>query len=387
LSAMVGSIDISAPVSIVFGEAVAPAAVNTQLASFGSSRVLLVTGETVRHTRAFAAIEAAIGQRLGAVFSDLRPHLPRPVVLEGARVFRALSADAVVSLGGGTCSDAGKAIRLAVALGIETESDFDNVERVTHASAGAGAAPQIAIPTTLAGAEFTQVAGITDPTRHEKQVFGGPGFAPRVTVLDPLMTEEIPLELWRMGALKVLSDAIEVLTLPDLNPALTPLAEHSVALITRALSGNKLTTPQSRLQLQLATWMGMFAITQSKTKLGLATVLRHVLGPGLGAAHAAVAAALIVPVYRFNAGDLDTDRHDALARSLGVAAQGNREQAIATKLTALTAPAVTGLRDFGSSLEILAGFSAAIAEETGTTTNPRKGVTASEISELLTSAY
>jgi maleylacetate reductase len=382
-----GSIDVRSPVSVVFGEGIAAATVTERLNELAAKRVLVVTDPAVRCTEAFDVVRRAVGDRLAGTFSNARAHLPREVVIEGVEAFRSAGADAVLTLGGGSCTDAGKAVRLAAVLGIKSVGDFDHITPDALLEAGRSTAHQIALPTTLAGAEFTDVAGVTDLARVEKQVLGGPGFAARVAVLDPALTAETPDDIWACGALKVLSDAIEMLTLPDLNPAVAPLAERAITLISGELRGGDLATPQSRLTLQLATWMGTFTLVQSHSKLGLATALRHVCGPGLGAPHAAIAAVFLPHAYRFNGPFILDERQQAIAHALGLDRPGPDGSAIADRLGELTSALVQGLRDFGVDREQFLRLAAVVAGESNRTTNPRRDIAAAEIEQLLETSY
>jgi alcohol dehydrogenase class IV len=129
----------------------------------------------------------------------------------------------------------GQAVRLAAALRLKSAADFGDVAHDALLVAGLQTTPQVAVPTTLAGAEFTHMAGVTDPATTQKQILGGPGFGPRVVVLDPALTATTPSDVWQLGALKVMSDAIEILTPPELSPPLGPLAAEAVRLICSEL--------------------------------------------------------------------------------------------------------------------------------------------------------
>ena len=382
-----GSIEVPAPVTVVYGTGIAEETVAAHLAGLGAQRVLITTDATVRGTDSYAVVANAVGKRLAGTFTGTRAHLPRPVVIEAVELFREVGADAVVSVGGGSCSDAGKAVRLAAALDVKSEADFDRCPPDVLAVAGLQSAPQVAVPTTLAGAEFTQVAGVTDPATKHKQVLGGPGFGARIVVLDPGLTVSTPSDVWRLGAFKVLSDAVEILTLPELSPALAPLAAHAVRLIGGELYRDELDDPPSRLKLQLATWMESFTLVQSHSKLGLATALRHVCGPGLGAPHAAVAAVFLPHAYRFNGPFIPDERQQAIAHALGLDGPGRDGSAIADRLGELTSALVHGLRDFGVDREQFPGLAAAVARESNRTTNPRRDIAAAEIEELLETSY
>ncbi len=105
------------------------------LTDLGSKRVLVVTGPSRRGV-------AEVGEHLSflplRVFDQARRHVPQATVDEALAVLDEHEADTVVSLGGGSTTGLAKALRL------QREFHF------------------VAVPTTYAGSEFTNIYGITD---------------------------------------------------------------------------------------------------------------------------------------------------------------------------------------------------------------------------------
>ena len=93
------------------------------------------------------------------------------------------AVDGVVSFGGGSCADLGKAV-----------SYFTEQEAGTPGASYADrpALRHIAIPTTYSGAELTPFFGMTDERTHTKGGGGGPTSAPIAVVYDPLLTLSTP---------------------------------------------------------------------------------------------------------------------------------------------------------------------------------------------------
>jgi alcohol dehydrogenase class IV len=133
--------------------------------------------------------------------------------------------------------------------------------------------------------------------------------------------------------------------------------------------------------------MGTFTLVQSHSKLGLATALRHVCGPGLGAPHAAIAAVFLPHAYRFNGPFILDERQQAIAHALGLDRPGPDGSAIADRLGELTSALVQGLRDFGVDREQFLRLAAVVAGESNRTTNPRRDIAAAEIEQLLETSY
>src|SRR6267143_344564 len=92
-------------------------------------------------------------------------------------------ADAVVSFGGGSCADLGK----AVCFFTEQEAGTPGASYVDRP-----ALPHVSIPTTYSGAELTPFFGMTDETSKRKTGAGGPTIAPIAAIYDPELTLSTP---------------------------------------------------------------------------------------------------------------------------------------------------------------------------------------------------
>jgi maleylacetate reductase len=133
-------------------------------AELGLERLLLVT------TRRGAA--AAGGVPVAGVYDGVRSHVPVETVREAAERVRALDADGLVGLGGGSAIDACKAVTAELLLERELRT--------------------IAVPTTYAGAEWTPYFGLLlapgrkGGGRHERA-------KPVAAIYDPELTLGLPL--------------------------------------------------------------------------------------------------------------------------------------------------------------------------------------------------
>ena len=116
-----------------------------------------------------ARLVKAMGSALASTFAGVTSHAPAPVVQAAVMQARRDGVDAIVSFGGGSCADTGKAINF-----------FAEQEAGTPGASWADrpALPHIAVPTTYSGAELTPFFGMTDPHTRQKQGAGGPTCAP-----------------------------------------------------------------------------------------------------------------------------------------------------------------------------------------------------------------
>ena len=338
-----GSITVESPFSVLYGTGCTRGLIGDELR--GARRALLVTSRSVARSPAGRLACDALGPALAAVFDGVVPHLPRPVVFELVEAYRSVGADAVVTLGGGSTTDAGKALRLALGLGLR-----DPTELGALPTGGSPAeVPHIAIPTTLSGAEFSALLGVTDPITGRKQPLRWHGLTPTATFLDAEAVASTPPELWSAGVLKVISDTMEVLTATDLSPLLEPLALQGLAWLSDAVLSGTLHEPDTRLRAQLASWSAVFTIVQSGSRLGVATALRHVVPPAIGAPHGAFSATLLSHVYRFTSADVPDERHRRIAAALDLVDGRDPAGRIADHLDelVLAAGVPTSLRAYG----------------------------------------
>jgi len=81
----------------------------------GGKRALVLCGATVSRGEMLAKVKAGLGDKLAAVFAEVQSHTPIEMVDRALAQFRASGADAIVTVGGGSAIDAGKAISVMLA--------------------------------------------------------------------------------------------------------------------------------------------------------------------------------------------------------------------------------------------------------------------------------
>ena len=94
---------------LVFG-AGAVKRVSELLKALGARRVLLVTTAGRHDSDDGARVRAALGSTLVSTFAEVESHVPVPLVQRAVQQARRDAVDAVVSFGGGSCADMGKAV-------------------------------------------------------------------------------------------------------------------------------------------------------------------------------------------------------------------------------------------------------------------------------------
>lgn len=196
------------------------------LRSLGVRRALLVTTAGRAVSDDGARVRRAIGSALTGEFAEVESHVPAPVVQRAVQQARRDGVDAVVSFGGGSCADLGKAVCFFTeqAAGMPGTSFTDRPSL-----------PHVSIPTTYSGAELTPFFGMTDPATRQKSGGGGPTIAPLVAVYDPELTTSTPARVSAETGMNALAHCVEVVYSPSRTPEAESIALAGVRRIARAL--------------------------------------------------------------------------------------------------------------------------------------------------------
>jgi alcohol dehydrogenase class IV len=134
---------------------------------------VLASGSLARDTEVVTGIRRVLGNRCAGVTAKIGAHTPRTDVVEAANAAREAHADLILTVGGGSVTDAAKMVGLCLGNDVTQPSALD-AYRATTASDGSTIRPAvkapavrfIAIPTTLSAGDFNASAGCTDTARH-----------------------------------------------------------------------------------------------------------------------------------------------------------------------------------------------------------------------------
>ena len=272
-------------------------------------RVLLVTGRSADRSRAFAqALETAGLQSMTFAVSG---EPTTDDVLLGARIAKKESADVVISFGGGSAIDAGKAI---AALLANPGDLLDYLEVVGRARPLAQpSAPFIAIPTTAGtGTEVTRNAVLASPAHRVKVSLRSPLLLPRLAVVDPELTYDLPSAVTATTGLDALTQLIEPFVSCRANPLTDALCRDGMRRAARSLrtayrlasAANAASPARSeelkaaRADLALASLFSGMALANAG--LGAVHGFAAPIGGMIAAPHGAICAALLPHVMRAN---------------------------------------------------------------------------------------
>ncbi|MFC3225844.1 iron-containing alcohol dehydrogenase [Marinibaculum pumilum] len=285
---------------VIWGQPAAEAVLaEAELRSAG--RVFIVASHSLNtKTPVVQRIADALGSRHAGTFDGCREHAPRDTVVAAILAARAARPDLIVSVGGGTVIDTVKIVLIGLAHDVTTEEEL-SAYRMT---AGAKIAPppcrQIAVPTTLSAAEFSNLGGSVDPKRGVKDPFTGPEVGPAAVILDPAACIYTPELLWTSTGIRAVDHAVEGLC--SIRPA--PLADgctqHALRLFKEGLPASRDNPDdlEGRLLCQQAAWLAATGIL--RTPYGASHGIGHALGGVTGMAHGITSCVMLPAVMRWN---------------------------------------------------------------------------------------
>ena len=195
-------------------------------------KALLVTDANLVKIGLLEEVKASL-DAAGVPYSIYDKVMREPVVEyveEGLRAFRDAGADIVVSVGGGSPIDAGKAIA-SLSRNPGEISDYVGTSKIAKPSA-----PLIAIPTTAGtGSEVTPFTIITNTQTNVKMLISSPHLLPTVALVDPIMTLKMPQGITAATGLDALTHAIEAYVSIKAQPLTDTFALQAIRLISSNL--------------------------------------------------------------------------------------------------------------------------------------------------------
>jgi alcohol dehydrogenase class IV len=307
-------------------------------------RALVVTGRNPH--RAGPLLELLRGHGVDSVIFSTSGEPEVQTIKDGAALATKEYCDLVVAFGGGSALDTGKAVAALAANGGDI---FDHLEII-----GRGrplvrpSLPVIAIPTIAGtGSEATRNAVLASPEHRLKVSLRSPFMLPRIAIVDPELTHDLPPALTASTGLDALTQLIEPFVCTRANPVTDVLCREGMTRVARSLRAafDDGHNACAREDMALAGLFGGIALANGG--LGAVHGLAGPIGGILPAPHGAVCAALLPHVVETNLAALRKrgPTGDALARYEMVARiLTDREAAVADDAVAWLKELTTYLR-------------------------------------------
>lgn len=341
-------------------------------------RVVIVTSSSLARVSSVPSdAVAALGELCAGLFDGVQPHTPAPSADALVALLRSTQADLVVTFGGGSPIDTVKVALAVLAAGAERALDVSG----RPASWTLPKVRQIAVPTTLSGAEFSDLAGLTDPETQIKGGVAGPGIGPQEVILDPALAAHTPRDLWLSTGIRAVDHAAETICSIAPNPytdalALAGLAQLAASLRTTAAAPDDLA---ARLASQQAVWLASAGL--DRTPYGASHGIGHQLGAIAGVPHGVCSCVLLPAVLDWNKGET-TQAQARIAEVLGAA---SASEGVRSLLLDLGLP--LRLRDIGVSQAQLDLIAETSVQNRWVRTNPRRIGSAADVRQILDLAW
>jgi len=300
-------------------------------------RAFVITGRSLNEkTGLIRRVEALLGGRHAGTFAGIGQHTPGGTVEKAATEAEAAAADLLVSVGGGSVIDGTKAVAREL-----------------------GYPQQVAVPTTLSGAEWAHRAGVTDERMGRKRGFDDPKTVPRVVVLDPGATVFTPERLWLSTGVRALDHAVEGFLYGGDHPVndVTGLEGARRLMEYLPLSRREPEDLDVRLELQLASWLAYFG--PANTPMGLSHELGRRIGASYEVPHGITSCITLAPSLQVMKQRVQGDRWSKLSESLG----GEPPERVSSLVEDLGLP--RRLREVGVPEEDLEAIAGEYGEEAG----------------------
>ena len=250
------------------------------------------------------------------VYSDIKPNPTIENVKSGVAAYKASGADYMITIGGGSSMDTGKAIGIII-----NNPEFADVRSLE------GVAPTknrtvftIAVPTTAGtAAEATINYVITDVERKRKFVCVDTNDIPDIAIVDPDMMSSMPKGLTASTGMDALTHAIEGYTTKAAWTLADCLNLEAIKLISHNLRKAVNNDPDGREAMALGQFVTGMAF--SNVGLGIAHSMAHTLGAVYDTPHGVACAMMLPIVMEYNA-ETTGDKFKNIAKAMGVDTTG-----------------------------------------------------------------
>jgi maleylacetate reductase len=337
---------------------------------------VMASGTLDRETDVVETVRQVLGNRLAGVCAKIGSHTPRVDVVAAANAARAANADLIVTVGGGSVTDAAKMVGLCLGNDVTEPEQLDRLRAVITADGRterpvvkAPTVRSVDVPTTLSAGEFTAMAGCTDTVRNVKESFAHPLMMPLAVILDPAVTIHTPDWLFLSTGIRAVDHAVEDIC--SINP--TPFSDgtslQALRLLAAGLPAVKADPGDlaARLNCQLGAWMSIMGTQNGVTK-GASHGIGHVLGGTAHVPHGYTSCVMLPHVLRFNE-PVNAKRQKWVSEALG-RPDALAGDAVADLIASLGLPST--LRDVGVKQEQLDEIAAGSMHDRWVHTNPRK---------------
>ncbi|MEU9168646.1 maleylacetate reductase [Streptomyces sp. NPDC048420] len=259
------------PQRVVFAAGGSPAAVAAEVAALGGTKVMLIASDREKE------LADPIDKEIPVVLrhEEVVMHVPVEVAERARRAAADVGADVLVSVGGGSTTGLAKAVALATGL------------------------PIVAVPTTYAGSEATNVWGLTEGETKTTGV--DDKVLPASVVYDAGLLTTLPGGMTVASGLNAMAHCVDSMWGPRADPIDRALAQEGIRALAAGLPTVAVdsTSVQGIEQTLYGAYLAAVAFASAGS--GMHHKICHVLGGMFNLPHAQTHAVVLPYVLAFNA--------------------------------------------------------------------------------------
>ncbi|GAA3998565.1 maleylacetate reductase [Streptomyces plumbiresistens] len=259
------------PQRVVFADGESPLAVAAEVEALGGSRVMLIASDREKQLADPIAKEIPVVLR----HDEVVMHVPVEVARRARQAAAAADADILVSVGGGSTTGLAKAVAMTTGL------------------------PIVAVPTTYAGSEATNVWGLTEgdtkTTGVDNEVL------PASVVYDAGLLTTLPGAMTVASGLNAMAHCVDSMWGPRADPLDRALAQEGIRALATGLPAvaDDSTSVEGIEQTLYGAYLA--AVSFASAGSGMHHKICHVLGGMFNLPHAQTHAVVLPYVLAFNA--------------------------------------------------------------------------------------
>ena len=247
------------------------------------------------------------------IFSDIKPNPTIKNVQDGIKAFKSFNPDVIISIGGGSVIDTGKAI--GIIINNPAFADVKSLEGV--ADTKNKAFPMICFATTAGtAAEVTINYVITDEDAQRKLVCVDPNDIPVLAFNDAEMMVSMPKGLTASTGMDALTHAIEGYITLGANPLTDLLCWNSIKFIADNLKNAVDNGKDLKAREGMAYGSYVAGMAFSNVGLGIVHSMAHPLGARFDIPHGVANALLLPYVMEYNK-EAAKEKYVDIARAMG----------------------------------------------------------------------
>ena len=255
-------------------------------------------------------------------------------VMAGYKAFKEADCDGVVSVGGGSSHDCGKAIRAVFAYDGMNVNEFSSLPPTGPRRPVA--IPQITVNTTSGtGAQATSTAAVTDTKNRIKGggLFRYPGLNSVIALDDPLLIRMQPQNIAAQTGIDTFCHAYELYVSRIPSEVSTALAYRAIKLVAenlREFAWNRGNNVACEKMVWATALSGSLGLGSGSGAAGIVHGIGHGLSAVCNIHHGLANAVLTIPMERYNQ-NVCPDRFAEMAEAMGVDTRGMTKMQAADK--------------------------------------------------------